>query len=279
MKLRLAGLTLALLVMSAFSAQSAFASSSGWNDWSCKPTTAHPNPVVLWHGLGADEAEFATIAPALSSSGYCVYSETYGTTYYGPLVGGLAPMAQSAEQLSEFVEGVRSSTGAAQVDIVGHSEGTTVPAYYMKYDGGASKVKRFVGFGANYHGTTLYGLTTLASLLGLGGLLEGGGCGACTDYLPGSAFLTKLDNGPVAVPGPEYTSIMSRYDNVVLPYMSGQLETAPGTSVKNVVLQNYCPLDFVEHLAQAVDPNVLEWIKNSLDPAHARPYVCIPFLA
>ncbi|MFE1317472.1 esterase/lipase family protein [Kitasatospora phosalacinea] len=268
----LTGLLLSALAASALTgtASAAEAPHSGWNNWSCRPSAAHPQPVVLVHGLGANDLDdFATLAPTLALSGYCVFSETYGQTLLGGLAGGLAPMADSAAELAGFVERVRLTTGAAKVDIVGHSEGTTVPAYYLKYLGGATKVDDVIGFGSNYRGTTLDGLATLADALHLQGLLTGVGCGACTDYLPGSAFLNKLDDGPVAVPGPTYTSIMTRYDKIVTPYTSGVLS---GPNVTNIVLQDRCPLDSAGHLGLAVDPNVADLVLNRLDPAN--PFRC-----
>jgi hypothetical protein len=103
----------------------------------------------------------AAHAPKIAAQGYCVFSLTYGTGVLGPGVGGLASMRDSAAQLGRFVDRVRGATGAAQVDIVGHSEGSTMPAYYLKFLGGAAKVAHFVGFGANYRGTTLGGLDAL----------------------------------------------------------------------------------------------------------------------
>ncbi|MDI2130114.1 esterase/lipase family protein [Yinghuangia seranimata] len=256
---------------------SAATPTAGWNNWACTPSAAHPEPVVLVHGLGANDLEnFATLAPTLVVKGYCVYSQTYGETVLGPQAAGLAPMEDSAAQLGAFVDRVRAATRAAKVDIVGHSEGTTVPAYYMKFLGGAAKVDHFVGFGANYRGTSLDGLATLASALHLQGLLDGVGCPACAEYLPGSAFLSALDAGGVAVPGPTYTNIVSRYDTVVTPYTSGVI---PGANVRNIVLQDVCRLDFSGHLGLAVDPNVAALVLNGLDPAHARPVVCLPFVA
>ncbi|MFD3974829.1 lipase family alpha/beta hydrolase [Streptomyces cyaneofuscatus] len=247
--------------------------SSGWNNWSCRPSTAHPEPVVLVHGMGANHWDnFLTLAPTLRANGYCVYSQTYGKTLLGGLAGGLAPMAHSAAELSTYVDRVRAATGASKVDIVGHSEGTTVPAYYMKHLGGAAKVDDFVGFGSNFKGTTLNGLATLAEALKLQGLLTGVGCGACTDYLPGSAFLAKLNDGPVAVPGPTYTTIVTRYDTVVTPYTSGLL--APAPNVTNIVLQDKCGLDFAGHLGLAIDPNVAQLVLNRLDPEGSKPFRC-----
>ncbi|QUQ70769.1 serine aminopeptidase domain-containing protein [Kutzneria sp. CA-103260] len=249
------------------------APSSGVNDFSCAPSTQHPEPVVLVHGLGANgPVNFATLAPTLAANGYCVFFLTYGTGILGPTVGGLRPMEDSAAQLDAFVDEVQAATHAAKVDIVGHSEGSTVPAYYLKFLGGAAKVTHFVGFGANYAGTSLDGLATLANLLHLGPALTGVGCAACAEYLPGSAFLTKLGAGGVAVPGPTYTNIVSKYDTVVTPYTSGVF-TAPNAT--HIVIQDGCPVDFTGHLGQAVDPNVASLVLNALDPS--SPVHCQPF--
>ncbi|UOX86061.1 lipase family protein [Amycolatopsis sp. FBCC-B4732] len=252
------------------------APSSGWNDWGCRPSATHPQPVVLVHGLGAnDTVNWFFHAPKIAAQGYCVFSLTYGTGIL-PGVGGLAPMRDSAGQLGRFVDKVRATTGAAKVDIVGHSEGSTMPAYYLKYGGGAAKVANFVGFGANYRGTTLGGLDALAKALlttvpGLDLVLKTA-CGACKEYLAPSAFLDDLARGGVHVAGPAYTSIVSKYDEVVTPYTSGILNE-PGA--KDVVLQDFCASDASGHLSQAIDPNVTGLILHALDASYLPK--CTPF--
>jgi hypothetical protein len=42
----------------------------GWGQYPVHPTAAHPNPVVLDHGL--------TMSPLLADNGYCVYAMAYG---------------------------------------------------------------------------------------------------------------------------------------------------------------------------------------------------------
>ena len=98
----------------------------GANDWSCVPSAAHPRPVVLVHGLLANQSDnWQTISPLLANRGYCVFSLTYGTkanvSFPGYQPGGLATMEDSAQELAAFVDRVRSATGASHVDIVGHS--------------------------------------------------------------------------------------------------------------------------------------------------------------
>lgn len=268
-----------LLAVAVPAASAAGPPSSGVNDWSCLPSSDHPEPVVLVHGLFANANDnFLTLAPALAAHGYCVFSQTYGNGVLGPLVGGLAPMEDSAAQLGTFVDRVRGATGADRVDIVGHSEGSTVPAYYLKFDGGAAKVDHFVGFGANYKGTTLDGLMTIAKALGLGDVLRAVGCPACQEFMPGSAFLQKLDSGGVAVPGPTYTNIVSRYDEAVTPYTSGIIDQPGASNVTNIVIQDRCAVDLTGHIGQAYDPNVINLILAALDPAHPTPLNCQPFV-
>jgi triacylglycerol lipase len=63
--------------------------------------------------------------------------------------------------------------------------------------------------------------------------------------------------------------VMSRYDELVIPYTSGYLE-----GEDNFVLQDLCPLNHSEHLAMAFDPVAAQLTFNALDPGRARPVDC-----
>jgi triacylglycerol lipase len=49
------------------------------NDFGCRPTAAHPRPVVLLHGLGSRaELNWWVIGPKLAAAGFCVFAPTDG---------------------------------------------------------------------------------------------------------------------------------------------------------------------------------------------------------
>ncbi|MFF3327182.1 esterase/lipase family protein [Streptomyces sp. NPDC002889] len=251
----------------------AAAPSRGWNDYSCKPSTAHPRPVVLVHGtLGNSIDNWLVLAPYLVKRGYCVFSLDYGQLPDVPFFHGLGPIDKSAEQLDVFVDKVLASTGASKVDVVGHSQGGMMPRYYLKFLGGAAKVNALVGLAPDNHGTTLNGLTELLPYFpGAADLLSERTPGLA-DQMTGSAFLAKLNAGGDTVPGVQYTVIATRYDEVVTPYRSGYLE---GANVRNVLLQDLCPVDLSEHLAIGVfDLIAYHEVANALDPAHATRTTC-----
>lgn len=243
---------------------------SGANDWSCKPSAAHPRPVVLVHGTFANgTVNWLVDAPILASRGYCVFALTYGAQPGVPVLRAIAPVADSAAQLSTFVNGVLAATGASQVDIVGHSQGGMMPRYYLKFLGGASKVHTLVGLAPSSHGTTLDGLALLAqSFPGAIDILNSA-CPACVDQIVGSDLLTRLNAGGDTVPGVSYTVISTRYDEVVTPYTTQALNGA-----HNVTLQDLCAVDVSDHIAIFADQIALHEAENALDPAHASPSNC-----
>ncbi|WTO38148.1 alpha/beta fold hydrolase [Streptomyces achromogenes] len=255
------------------SASGTAATSSGWNDYACKPSAAHPRPVVLVHGtFGNSVDNWLGLAPYLTSRGYCVYSLDYGELPGVPLFHGLGPIDKSAAQLSAFVDKVLTATGAAEADLVGHSQGGMMPRYYLKFLGGAAKVHALVGIAPDNHGTDLDGLTNLLPYFpGAEDLLDAATPGLA-DQIVGSDFLTRLNAGGDTVPGVRYTVIATRYDEVVTPWRTQYLS---GAGVRNVLLQDLCPLDLSEHLAIGLfDRIAFHEVANALDPAHATTTTC-----
>jgi triacylglycerol lipase len=253
----------------------------GTNDFNCQPSAAHPRPVVLVHGLGATmSANWSYHAPRIKAAGYCVFALTYGvdprTTLLPYSPGGVIAMERSAPQLAAFVDRVLAATGAEEVDLVGHSEGTVMPRYYLERLGGASKVRRFIALTPLWRGTELGGFAILRDLLEPLGLpnpvidLVASLCGSCPQFLRGSPYLNDLNADGEAIPGIEHTNIITRYDLLVVPYTSGIMRDG-GT---NIVLQDVCPANLSEHATVAFDPVVTQLFLNALDPEHAQPVRC-----
>ena len=246
----------------------------GTNDWSCKPSAEHPRPVVLVHGtFGNRSTNWRTYGPLLKNNGYCVFALTYGTLpglpYPVQALGGLGDMRASAEQLQAFVAEVLTATGADKVDLVGHSQGTLMPAYYVKYLGGASSVHNYVSLAPLWHGTDTAPISTVIKVLRLD-LDTVPVCTACGQFDPDSAFMAQVRDGGAAVPGINYVNIMTKFDELVRPYTSGIED-----GMTNIVLQDHCKLDQSEHFEIAADRNATIHVLNALDPANPRPLGCV----
>ncbi len=242
----------------------------------CKPSAAHPYPVVLVHGTFADMSDsWQALSPLLYDNGYCVYALNYGSYNGSGTFGvyGTGDIPTSAGQLGSFIQTVLGSTGASQVDIVGHSQGGMMPRYYIKH-GGASYVHALVGLAPSNHGTTLNGLFTLASFFPGASNLLLADCPACQQQEAGSPFITSLNAGGETNSNIQYTVIESRNDEVVTPYTSAFL--AGGSNVTNITLQNQCALDQGEHLSMPYDHIADTDVLNALDPNAKFPTVCSP---
>ena len=251
----------------------------GADNFGCKPTAAHPDPVILVNGTFASQDDnWQAASPLLANHGYCVFTFNYGGTPPSAVWQGTGDIAASAGLLASFVARVLAATGAAKVDLVGHSQGGMMPRYYLKFLGGARYVNTLVALAPSNHGTTLDGLTALVQALGTAGLVNSGLnalCTACVEQEAGSPFLTSLNAGGETVAGVTYTVIESRDDEVVTPYTSAFLS---GPGVTNITVQNQCPLDLSDHLEIAADPVALADVLNALDPAHPVHVPCLVVL-
>ena len=242
----------------------------------CKPSSAHPYPVVLVHATLADEgSNWVTLAPLLANEGYCVYAFNYGATlaslevwpFIGPRIDALGHIEKSAEELSSFVNKVLSKTKATKVDLVGHSQGGMMPNYYLKFLGGASKVNTFIGLAPSNHGTTLSGLTKLLEVFPfaseiVGGLLEFLGAPSLPEQEESSAFIKKLfGSGEPVVSGVRYVVIETEHDEVVTPYTNAFLH---GSNVLDITIQSQCPKDPVAHIGMFDDSPSLQNVVNQL---------------
>jgi triacylglycerol lipase len=259
----------------------------GANDFGCS-SKAHPHPVVLVHGFALNRStNWQTIAPLLANNGYCVFSFTYGvrpgTPYPANQIGGSEALKREARELKAFVAKVRTATGADTVDLVGHSLGTIYPQYYLRFLGGAGEVDKFVAIsgapaGAFPYFSPLLAVVRATGQYGTAEYISAESCGFCIDVAKDSTFMRRLNSQPggPAVPGVEYTTLVTRYDEVVVPYTLGRLP--PGSNVTNITTQDGCEVDRSDHGAIIATRRTGQITLNALDPAHARTPPCDPVL-
>lgn len=245
----------------------------GANVWDRPLTAAHPNPVVLMHGTaGGAQTNWGAYVPLLVQQGFSPFTLTFGAVTDAPwplsALGGMAPIEDSAAQFGSFVERVLRATGAEQVDVVGHSQGTIVPDYYAKFLGGAARIRRYISLAPLWRGTEVF-TNKLVGPVEFHIALDATHrvhFASAQQMVRGSEFLEELNSGGGPyVPGIGYVNISTRYDEFVRPYTSGQVASSPGDDVVNVVVQDTCDRDFSDHLAIAGSRRAATMVLNALD--------------
>lgn len=128
----------------------------------------HDNDDTPYHDTstcGRWKVQFQAMAQFLADSGYYSTSELWALGYQGrqcdridtPTVSaGLAhTITANVVDLRNFVAAVLASTGAAQVDVVGHGMGATLAREWVRQDGVQKLVRRFVAIDAPNNGTIM----------------------------------------------------------------------------------------------------------------------------
>ncbi|WP_051198567.1 esterase/lipase family protein [Gordonia shandongensis] len=247
----------------------------GANRWGRPCHPERPNPVILVHGTGGGaQTNWGTYVPLLTDAGFSVFTLTYGaiegSRWPISALGGMRRIEESAEEFGAFVDRVLASTGAERVDVVGHSQGTLVPAYWAKFLGGADRIDKYVSLAPLWEGTAAFSesrpvMAALGDALGIdpSAVVP---CRALPQMMRGSLFLRRLNGGGGPyVPGIRYTNISTMRDELVTPYTSGQVEGGPDDSVVNIVLQAGCPRDLSDHLGICGSPRAAAMVLNALD--------------
>lgn len=132
-----------------------------------------PRPIILVHGFAMNRANFWLLARRLASAGL---GPIYGFEYWTLGKAGVA-----ARELAAFVDQVRTATGAAEVDVIGHSMGGLVARYFAAFVGGDGAMRHLVTIGSPHGGTP-------ASHFGVGA--------ARKELLTGSALVARLAAAP-----------------------------------------------------------------------------------
>jgi triacylglycerol esterase/lipase EstA (alpha/beta hydrolase family) len=97
------------------------------------------------------------------------------------LLPGSVDIKVSAQAVCDQIAAIRTRTGAATVDVVGHSQGALAVRYCVKYQGGQTMVSSMVSLGGPNYGTDRGSLVCQTK--------------ACRQMRPGSSFLTELNAG------------------------------------------------------------------------------------
>lgn len=153
--------------------------------------TRGPRPIIVLHGYAMNRANFWPLARRLRAAGL---GPIYGFEYWT-----LGRTAAAARQLRWFVDEVRAKTGAAEVDVIGHSMGGVVARYYAALAGGDGAVRNLITIGSPHSGTEI-------SKIGIGHPTR--------ELVLGSALLTRIAAAP-PLAHTRLTVVWSRADALV----------------------------------------------------------------
>jgi triacylglycerol lipase len=210
------------------------------------PAAPGADPVIIAGGTGAPASFYGPLAPRLRNAGYHVFIYTIPTP--------LAPFEDSAPSFETFLEGVLERTGSAKADVIGHSQGVILVRYAAKFLGGGPLIDTLVSLSGGIYGPTLAN-SVGASLDCLGLVL-------CKEAATGSDFLKKLNEPNDAIEGVHHVNITTTHDEIATPYTNNLMR---GTGdITNVVVQDQCPNDPVEHLFLPLDGVVASGIADAL---------------
>ncbi len=107
------------------------------------------DPIVLVHGYGVGAWWWDPTLSWFEKQGYP--KSHLLAVKFSDDVGSV--MVQ-AKELAAAIDGLTQSLGVKRVDILAHSMGGLTTRWYIKYEGGADKVRDYVSVGGAHHGTT-----------------------------------------------------------------------------------------------------------------------------
>ena len=206
------------------------------------------DPVIIVAGTFSPAFANEPLAARLRADGYQVW------IFQLPNLG-LTDIDGASAALDDFADGVRASTGASRVDLIGHSQGGLVARGYVKWHGGASEVDSLISLGAPHYGTYV---ANLVSFLGLGSCL---GVVACEQMTIGSSYLNALNAGDDTIGNVRYTNIYTAYDELVRPVGNATLRDG----ATNVKVQSQCWFRVVGHVGLILDGAVYSGVEDALE--------------
>lgn len=222
------------------------------------PTT-RKNPVIIVGGTLADEILYLLLEARLRADGYYV-------EFFKLPGNGLIDIREGALALKYRVADVLLKTGAEKVNLIGHSQGGITSRTYVR-DHGHRLVESLISLGTPHKGTHVDPLLAV--------LLVG-----CVGQPTDSPICHQLRAGPfleeINQRAPDdaiaYTNLnnLKQFDVFTDGLTNGRMDhcdrtNAKGQSLKcNVVVQEQCPLIFVEHIGLASHGAVYSGIRQAL---------------
>ncbi|WP_146743850.1 esterase/lipase family protein [Corynebacterium heidelbergense] len=166
---------------------------------------------------------------------------------------GVEDIQISAEYVTYAIREMHKRAGR-RIDIVGHSQGGMIGRWSTKWwPDTRGMIDDLVGIAPTNKGTA--GFYPACATLG---------CGAGTAQQGRDAnFIHALNEDAMTFPEIDYTTINSTFDELVVPYTNGFLPSGP--NVSNLVVQDYCTAEPIDHFLIIVSNAAYVLAKQALD--------------
>jgi triacylglycerol lipase len=167
------------------------------------------DPILFVHGWNGSASNWSTMISRFEKDGY---PKSYLSAYTYNSSTSNKTLAET--EVKSHVESLLKTTGASKVDIIAHSMGSLNTRWYIKFDGGESKVDDWVSLGGPNHGTEAANICFGVS---------------CEEMRIGSKFLSELNAGDETPGLVNYGTWWSPCDEFINPDESVILSGATNT--------------------------------------------------
>jgi triacylglycerol lipase len=189
------------------------------------------DPILFVHGYARSASDWNTMIERFEKDGWpksYLSAYSYNTSQSNKV--------DAEKEVKSHVESLLKATGASKVDIIAHSMGSLNTRWYVKFDGGESKVDDWVSLGGPNHGTETANFCFSTS---------------CAEMRVGSKFLAELNAGDETPGEVSYGTWWSPCDEFINPDSS-----VPLTGASNH--ETAC----ISHLSLLTDPTVYEQVRE-----------------
>jgi triacylglycerol lipase len=160
-------------------------------------TASAQDPILFVHGWTESASLWNTMISRFEKDGYpksYLSAYSYNTSQSNKV--------DAEKEVKSHVESLLKTTGASKVDIISHSMGSLNTRWYIKFDGGESKVDDWVSLGGPNHGTETANFCFST---------------ACEEMRVGSKFLGELNAGDETPGTVNYGTWWSPCDEIINP--------------------------------------------------------------